>query len=44
MIEKQTGKQVKCLCTDNGLEFFLMSLTFYVRKRELLDIVQFIIL
>ena len=21
MIEKQTGRQVKCLCNDNGLEF-----------------------
>ena len=21
MIEKQTGRQVKCLCTNNGLEF-----------------------
>ena len=22
MVEKQTWKQIKCLCTDNGLEFF----------------------
>ena len=44
MIEKQTGRQVKCLRTDDELEFVLMSLTLFVRKRELLDIVQFVIL
>ena len=39
MIEKQTRVQVKCLRTDNGLEFCSDELTLFSRKRELLDIV-----
>ena len=35
MIERQTRKQVKRLCTDNGLEFVLMSLLFYASEKEL---------
>ena len=35
MIERQTRKQVKRLCTDNGLEFVLMSLMFYASEKEL---------
>ena len=35
MIERQTRKQVKRLCIDNGLEFVLMSLLFYASEKEL---------
>ena len=35
MIERQTRKQVKRLCTYNGLEFVLMSLMFYASEKEL---------
>ena len=35
MIERQIRKQVKRLCSDNGLEFVLMSLMFYASEKEL---------
>ena len=45
MIENQIGRQVKCLHIDNGLEFCFDEFnTLCARKRELLDIVQFVIL
>ena len=44
MIEKQIGRQVKCLRTDNGLEFCSDDLKLFAKNRELLDIVQLVIL
>lgn len=35
MIEKQTGTHIKQLQTDNGLEFVLVNLMFFVLKKSL---------
>ena len=44
MIEKQTRRQVKCLHTDNGLEFCSDEFNTLCKKEGIVDIVQFVIL
>ena len=36
MVEKQTGKQIKCLHTDNGLDifFFFDEFNAFARQKE----------
>ena len=36
MIEKQTDRQIKCLCTDNGLEFCSGEFNDFCKKEEIL--------
>ena len=36
MIEKQTNRQIKCLCTDNGLELYSREFNDFYKKEGIL--------
>jgi len=44
LLENQTGKKIKRLRTDNGLEFCITNLMSFVKPKELLGIKQWLIL